>query len=262
VVPRYLADAVVVAALCVGVALLGLRDLEEPGVAAWSVPSMLREPRAFAAGLVAAGAVAAIIAVGTVLSITRFNDNWQTKYGRDYLATAQAELAAAPPGTVLLEGAVPEQVVAGYFYPDNLQSHFFRAAQRQPVFVTEAEEALMFDDTGRIRPAIVDGLDIVPGPADTCGHRVSSGRAVRIPLEAPAPDWPWWVNVGYMSSGDSAVTFQLGEATHTFDVQRGLNQIYFRLQAKGDAVQLSVSEPNVTLCTRYITVGKIVPKAP
>ncbi|MEU7908536.1 hypothetical protein [Actinoplanes sp. NPDC049118] len=260
-VPRYLADVVVVAALCVGVALLGLRDREERGAAEWPVPSVMREPGAFAVGLVAAVVVAATVAVGTLWSITRFNDTWQTKYGRDYLATAQAELAAAPPGTALLENVVPEQVVAGYFYPDNLQSHFFRAAARQPVFVTEAEEPLMFDDIGRIRPATVEGLDIVPGPTDNCGHRVSFGPALQIPLEAPASDWPWWIHVGYLSSGDSTVTFRLGEATHRFDVRRGLNQIYFQLQAEGDAVQLSVSNPKVTLCTRYLTVGKIVPKA-
>jgi hypothetical protein len=204
--------------------------------------------------------VAATIAGGTLWSITRFNDSWQTKYGRDYLATAEAELAAAPPGTVLVENVVPDRVIAGYFYPDNLQSHFFRAARRKPVFVTAAEQPSMFDDLGRIRPATVEGLDIVPGPADTCGHRVSSGQALRIPLEAPAPDWPWWIHVGYLSSGDSTATFQLGRATHTFDVRRGLNQIYFQLQAAGDAVRLSVSDPGVTLCTRNITVGKVVPK--
>jgi hypothetical protein len=56
------------------------------------------------------------------------------------------------------------------------------------------------------------------------------------------------------------VTFQLGTATHRFEVRRGLNQIYFRLEGRGDAVQLSVGDPGVVLCTRLVTVGKIVPK--
>jgi hypothetical protein len=259
-VPRYLADVVVVAALCVGVALLGLRDGVERGVAEWPVPTVLRAPRAFSVGLVAAIVVTGTIVVGNLWSIKRFNDNWQPKHGRDYLATAQAELAAAPPDTALVDNVVPERVVAGYFYPDNLQSHFFRAAQRQPDFVTAAEQLSMFDDTGRIRPATVEGLDIVPGPADKCGHRVAYGPARRIPLEAPAQDWRWWIHLAYVSSGDSTVTFQLGEATQVFGVRRGLNQIYFQLQAKGDAVQLSIADPGVTLCTRYISVGKVVLK--
>ncbi len=259
-VPRYLADVVVVAGLCVGVALLGLRDRPAPEAVTWPAPTLLREPGALAVGLVAAVVVVAMIAVGNLWTIARFSDNWRTKYGRAYLATAEAELAAAPPGTVLLDDTVPDRVVAGYFWPDNLQSHFFRAASRRPVFVTEAEQPSMLDATGRIRPASVQGQGIVPGPADGCGHRISYGPAVRIPLEEPVWDWPWWVHFGYLSSGDATVTVQLGQATHRFEVRRGLNQIYFRLAGAGDAVQLSVGNPDVTLCTQLITVGRLVPK--
>ncbi|WP_433794545.1 hypothetical protein [Actinoplanes sp. CA-252034] len=259
-VPRYVAEVVVVAALCVGVALLGLRDRARPDDAAWPVPPPLREPGAYAVGLVAAVIAVAALVMGTLTSIARFNDNWQTKHGKAYLETAQAALATAPPGTTLVEDTVPYQVVAGYFHPYNLQSHFFRAAPLQPVFVTETESPSMFDEAGRIRPATVDGIDILPAPADGCGHQAGFGVATRIPLQAPAPDWPWWVYVGYLSSGDSTVTLRLGEGSHDFDVRRGLNQIYFKLQGAGDAVQLTIHDPGVRLCTRDITVGKIVPK--
>ncbi len=258
-VPRYLSDVVVVAALCVGAALLGLRDREERSLGQWPLPSVLREPRGFTAGLVAAVVVAAAIVVGNLWSVATFDDAWQIKHGRDYLTTAQAELATMPPGTAMVDGVVPDRVVAGYFYPDNLQSHFFRAAPRKPVFVTETEAPSVFDDYGRIRPATVEGFDIVAGPTDTCGHRITSGRAVRIPLEEPAPDWLWWIHVGYVSSGDSTVTLQLGGAAHTFGVRQGLGQIYFQLQGRGDAVQLRVTDPGVTVCTRAIVVGKPVP---
>ncbi|WP_433833975.1 hypothetical protein ACQP2E_19435 [Actinoplanes sp. CA-015351] len=260
-VPRYLSDVAVVAALCVGVALLGLRDQEKPSgrqpVTAESPPPA-RGTAAYAMK-VAAAIVVAALAAGNLWSIDRFNDVWETKDGRDYLKTAQEELAGAPPGTAMVDNIVPDRVVAGYFHPDNLQSHFFRAAPLKPVFVTEAVQASMFDDRGRIRPAIVDGLDIVPGPVADCGHRIASGRALRIPLQGTAPDWPWWIHIGYLSSGDSTVEFQLGEAKHTFEARRGLSQIFFQLQGHGDAVQLRANDPNVTLCTQQITVGRIGP---
>jgi hypothetical protein len=259
-VPRYVAEAVVVAALCVGVALLGLRDRAEKDTAVWAVPPALREPGAYAVGLVAAVIAAVTVSMGTMTSIARFNDNWQTKHAKAYLDTTQAELATMVPGTDLVEDTVPYQVVAGYFYPDNLQSHFFRAAPLRPTFVTETEAPSMFDETGRIRPATVQGIDILPGPDDGCGHQAGFGTAARIPLRAPAADWPWWVYVGYLSSGDSTVTFRLGEGSHRFEVRRGLNQIYFRVQGAGDAVQLTVHDPAVRLCTRDITVGRIMPK--
>ncbi|WP_093621974.1 hypothetical protein [Actinoplanes philippinensis] len=260
-VPRYVAEVVVLAALCVGVALLGLRDRARPDDATWTVPPPLREPGAYAVGLVVAVIAAVTVSMGTLTSIARFNDNWQTKHAKNYLETAQAALVTAPPGTRLVEDTVPYQVVAGYFHPDNLQSHFFRAAPLQPVFVTEAETPSMFDEAGRIRPATVQGIDIVEGPDDGCGHQAGFGAGTRIPLRAPAPDWEWWVYVGYLSSGDSTVTLRLGEGAHEFEVRRGLNQIYFKLQGAGDAVQLTIHDPGVRLCTRDITVGKITPKA-
>ncbi|MEU4624569.1 hypothetical protein AB0G04_31925 [Actinoplanes sp. NPDC023801] len=260
-VPRYVAEAVVVAALCVGVALLGLRDRAEPGGTALPVPPVLREPGAYAVGLVAAVIAMVTVSMGTLTSIARFNDNWQTKHAKAYLQTSQAELASMVPGTELAEGTVPYQVVAGYFYPYNMQSHFFRAAPLRPNFVTEAVTPSMFDEAGRIRPATVEGIDILPGPTDNCGHQAGFGVPTRIPLEAPAPDWPWWVYIGYLSSGDATVTFRLGEGSHDFEAKRGLNHIYFRVQGAGDAAQLSVHDPAVRLCTRDITVGKLIPQS-
>jgi hypothetical protein len=260
-VPRYVAEAVVVAALCVGVALLGLRDRAEPDGTALPVPPVLREPGAYAVGLVAAVIAMVTVSMGTLTSIARFNDNWQTKHAKAYLETAQAQLGSMVPGTELVEDTVPYQVVAGYFYPYNLQSHFFRAAPLRPTFVTEAETPSMFNEAGRIVPATVQGLDILPGPTDDCGHQAGFGVPTRIPLRAPAPDWAWWVYVGYLSSGDATVTFRLGEGSHDFEAKRGLNHIYFRLQGAGDTVQLTVHDPAVRLCTRDITVGKLLPQS-
>ncbi|WP_373367510.1 hypothetical protein [Micromonospora purpureochromogenes] len=258
-VPRYVADVVVVAALCVGVALLGRSDAEEDDVASWPVPTVLREPGAFAVGLIAMIMVLATVGVGTLWSTARFGDNWRTKHGRDYLSTAQSELAVAPPGTVFLDDIVPDRVVAGYFWPDNLQSHFFRPAEVKPTFVTDAESPSMFDETGRIRPAAVQGRRNVPGPDETCGHRIDGGRTTRIPLDGPVPEWPWAVYFGYLSSGDSTVTFRLGEASHQFAVRRGLNQIFFRLEGGGPAVEVTAADPSVVICTKVITVGDLVP---
>ena len=259
-VPRYVAEAVVVAALCVGVALLGLRDRPEPEKTVWAVPAVLREPGASAVTLVAAVAVVVAVVMGTLTTIAGFNDNWEIKHGRAYLETTQAELAAAPPGTVLAEEPVPTPVIAGYFHPFNLQSHFFRAAPLRPTFVTEGAAPSMFDETGRIRPVDVQGTDIVAASDDGCGHRVSRGTATTIALQHPAPDWPWWIHVGYLSSGDSTATFRLGRVSHEFQVHEGLNDYYFKMQSEGAAVQLRVHDPKVALCTKEITVGKVTPK--
>ncbi|MFC4146838.1 hypothetical protein ACFO0M_11305 [Micromonospora mangrovi] len=258
-VPRYVADVVVVAAICVGVALLGRSDADEDDVASWPVPTVLREPGAFAVGLIAVIMVLATVGVGTLWSTARFGDNWRTKNGREYLATAQSELAYAPPGTVFLDHIVPDQVIAGYFWPDNLQSHFFRPAKLKPTFVADAENPSMFDDAGRIRPAGVQGRRNVPGPDETCGHRIDGGRTTRILLDGPVPEWPWVVYFGYLSSGDTTVTFRLGDASHQFAVRRGLNQVFFPLEGGGPAVEVTAADPSVVICTKVVTVGDLVP---
>ncbi|TNH29710.1 hypothetical protein FHG89_11330 [Micromonospora orduensis] len=259
VIPRYVADVVLVAAICVGAALLGTKDADEDDVSAWPVPTVLREPGAFAVGLVSIIVLLASIGVGTLWSTARFGDNWSTKYGRDYLATAQAELAAAPPNTVFFDATVPERVVAGYFWPDNLQSHFFRPAERRPTFVELAERPSTFDESGRIRPVVVEGRKIVPGPVADCGHLAEGGRTTRIMMDGYLEEWPYVVHFGYLSSGDSTALFQLGDATREITLRRGLNEVFFLLEGAGDSVRITVATPGVGVCTKLITVGRAVP---
>ncbi|MFJ5619987.1 hypothetical protein [Micromonospora sp. NPDC093243] len=259
VVPRYVADVVLVAAICVGAALLGTKDADEEDVSAWPLPTVLREPGAFAVGLVSIIAVLVTIGVGTLWSTARFGDNWSTKYGREYLATTQAELATAPPGTVFLDNVVPDRVVAGYFWPDNLQSHFFRPADRRPTFVTEAERPSTFDEFGRIRPVVVEGRKVLPGPVPDCGHLAQGGQTARIPLDGYLEEWPYVVHFGYLSSGDSTAIVRLGEASRQITLRRGLNEVFFLLEGAGSAVQVTVGTPGVGVCTNLITVGRAVP---
>ncbi|MEV1072159.1 hypothetical protein AB0J15_09570 [Micromonospora parva] len=259
IIPRYVADVVLVAAICVGAALLGTKDADEDDVSAWPVPTVLREPGAFAVGLVSIIVVLATIGVGTLWSTARFGDNWSTKYGRDYLATTQIELAAAAPGTVFLETTVPDRVIAGYFWPDNLQSHFFRPAERRPTFVEEAEKPFMFDDFGRIRPVAVQGRKVVPGTVPNCGHLAEGGVPARIPLDGYLEEWPYAVHFGYVSSGDSTALFRLGDAVRVITLKRGLNDVFFLLEGAGDAVEVTVSTSGVRVCTQLITVGRAVP---
>ncbi|WP_373684442.1 hypothetical protein [Micromonospora thermarum] len=259
VIPRYVADVVLVAAICAGAALLGIRDTDEGDVSAWPVPTVLREPGAFAVGLVSMIAVLATIAVGTLWSTARFGDNWSTKHGREYLETAQAELAAAPPGTVFLDTIVPDRVVAGYFWPDNLQSHFFRPADRRPVFVKQAERPSTFDENGRIRPAAVEGWKIVPGSVPNCGHLAEGGRTTTIPMERSLEEWPYVVQFGYFSEEATTAIIRLGDATREITLKNGLNEVFFLLKGAGHAIEITVRTPGVAVCTNLITVGRVVP---
>ncbi len=259
-VPRFVADVVPVAAICVGVALFGLRDAgEQDRYVPRPLPGIPRVLNSIAVGRAAITAVLVAVGLGAVWSTVTFGDNWSTKYGREYLATAQAELAAAPAGTVFLDATVPDRVVSGYFWPDNLQSYFFRPAEHQPEFVEVAELPVTFDAEGRIRPVRIEGVPVLPGQVSDCGHLVESGRTTRIPLAAPVEEWPYVVEFGYLSSGDATVTLRLGEDTREIAVRSGLNQLFFPLHGAGDAIEVTINTPDISLCTRLITVGRVVP---
>lgn len=259
-VPRFVADVVPVAAICVGVALFGLRDDgERARFAARPLPGVPRALGSITVGRVVTIAVLVAVGTGAVWSTVRFGENWSTKHGREYLTTAQAELAAAPADTVFLDAVVPDRVVAGYFWPDNRQSHFFRPAERRPEFVEVAELPVTFDEEGRIRPVRIEGVTVLPGPVPDCGHRVESGQTTQIPLETRVEQWPHVVEFGYLSSGDATATMRLGEATREITVRRGLNQLYFPLPGAGETIEVTLSTPDVALCTRLITVGRVVP---
>ncbi len=259
-VPRFVADAVPVAAVCVGVALFGLRDAgEQDWYAPRPLPGIPRGRDSIAVGRVATIAVLVAVGLGAAWSTVQFGENWSTKHGREYLATAQAELAAAPADTVFLDAVVPDRVVAGYLWPDNLQSHFFRPAEHRPKFVEVAELPVTFDAEGRIRPVQIEGVKVRPGAVPDCGHLVESGRTARIPLEAPVEEWQYVVEFGYLSSGDATATVRLGEATREITLRSGLNQLYFPLPGAGEAVEVTISTPDIALCTRSITVGRVVP---
>lgn len=258
--PRYVCDVLVVAAFCLGIALMGLAGTTDPR------PAAPERPRRFPALLRARTRPAfAVVLVGLLVgagwSTVGFGDLWAVKNGRAFLQTAEAELARAPAGTVFLDRPVPETVQASFFYPYHLYSRFFLPAKRQPTIVDEAEKPSVFDNAGRIRPAWVQGVDIRPGADPWCRtHKVVGGAAVRLPLQEPVANRRWVVRIGYLSggSGESAAVLRLGDGTRAFTVRPGLHQVFFVLDGGGDAVELTVQNRDVWVCTNDITVGQPV----
>jgi hypothetical protein len=260
-VPRYLGDVLLVAAVCVGVAVCGLRRLDsadEP--AADPVPAPVRNhPQPFRTGL-AVGLV--LLIASSLYSGVDFAADWQVKAGREYLRTARADLAAAEPGTVFMDQPVPEAVVPGLSHPWNMQSRFFGPLADGPVFVTEARKLSVFDEAGHIRPAWVDGVPARPGPLPGCGYRITRGRTVTIPLTAGVVDYWQVVRIGYLSDRDTTATIRVGDhAGVPFDVHRGLNAMFLLMLVDGDEVELTARDPAANLCTDEIEIGALVPQS-
>ncbi|GAA4471323.1 hypothetical protein [Phytohabitans houttuyneae] len=262
-VPRYIGDVLVVAAICVGVALCGLRrdgdEGDEGGGKDEPAPAAVRaHPRPFAAAL----AAATVLLVGSSLySGVDFGTDWASKQGRDYLNTARAGLDAAEPGTVFMDQPVPEAVVARLSAPWNMQSRFFSPLDEDPVFVTQARQLWVFDSSGKVRPAWVKGVKARPGPAPGCGYQVTGGQPVAVPLDGTVVEYWQAVRMAYLVDRDTTATFRISTGeTKTFEVRRGLNAIFLLLYGGGSQVELTVADPEASFCTNEIEIGELVPQ--
>ncbi|MFG2064956.1 hypothetical protein ACGFIK_26485 [Micromonospora sp. NPDC048871] len=265
-VPRYVSDVVVVAAICLGVAVVGLArttsttvppapaDPPEPGLLG-PVPERYRESVTVALVLVLVA-----VGLGTVWTTARYGDEWEAKSGRSYIDTVRIEMASAPPDTVFFDAPVPDNVVPRLSSPYNLQSRFFRAFGTRPTFVDETDNASVLDALGRIQVATIVGSTIQPGPQEGCGYLVSTGKTVRMPLNEPRFHWHWVVRIGYLSSADGTATLRLGDGEAQFPVRKGLNQRFFRITGGGDTVELTVTSGEVSLCTNEIAIGDPAPR--
>ncbi|WP_433388541.1 hypothetical protein [Micromonospora sp. KLBMP9576] len=270
-VPRYVSDVVVVAALCIGVALLGLAapaagrppegaggTPDDPDAGDPPPPAVLARHRETVSTVLVVVLFAG--GLGAAWSTARYGDEWAVKRGRAFLETARAELAAAPPGTVFLDQPVPGDVVPALSAPYNRQSKFFQAMADGPVFVPGAEAPSIFDASGHVAPVRVVGPAVRPGPEEGCGYKIVGGRTVRMPLSAPRDDWFWVVRVGYLSSADTTAVFRLGDTSREFPVKQGLHQYFFEFTGGGDTVELTLPSHGVTVCTNEVVVGTPMPQ--
>ncbi|WP_430787670.1 hypothetical protein [Actinoplanes sp. G11-F43] len=259
-VPRYLGDVLLVAALCVGVAVCGLRrpgDAPEP--AADPLPAPVRRfPQQFAVGL---GVCLVLLVANSVWSSRDWAADWSSKAARDYIRNTQAELAAAEPGTVFMDQPVPDLVMSAVIYPWNMQSNFFKPLKHGPVFVTESDKLSVIDDSGRIRPAWVKGIRSKPGPLPGCGYQVKGGRTVTVPLDGELVDYWHTLRIGYLSDRETTAYIKVGHRpAMAFDVHRGLNAMFMLRMVDGDEVELTVEDPKASFCTDEIEIGELVPQ--
>jgi hypothetical protein len=267
--PRYVADALLVAVLCLGIAMLGLRETPDHPEAAPAVAARAVWPAGFPPALrtATAATTASLVLLGGYLlgaawSTERFGDLWSVKDGRDFLRTAEADLAALPPGTEFLDLALPEKVQSSLSYPYNLDSQFFLPARHRPVFVTESEDPWIFDKAGHAVHANVGGNPIKPSHETACGYVVHNGEPTRMPLSNPQQwEWLFVVKLVYLSSGESQAHLSIGKDPKFFTVYKGVHTIFFLVEATGPTVEMTVEDSSVTLCTNEITIGNAVPRS-
>lgn len=292
--PRYTADAVVVAALALGFALLPLAgarthtadavagpepDLfaerparpEPPGDGPAAAPgdrlARLRDrltTRPAASGpvppslvLLAAYLVSCLITTG--LSAQHMADT----SGREYVETARGELAQQA-GVSVWDGAVPDDVLGGVFNDNARVSRVFSSLPEPPRFNEPTADLRMVDGLGLLRGVtMLAEARGVPGPNPDCGYGVQAGQQREVPLAGVTRDRRQVVRVGYYNGRavPGAVTVDGVPVRVTF--QQGLHYVYVVAPGPVRSVGLSVdaSEVGAGFCATDVVVGQPWPAA-
>lgn len=266
---RYQGELGAVTAIALALAVLPVRGAVEP-VEVRRPSELLDHPRRVVLAVLAAVAVATV-------SSTGFVRHWQTHDpAQAYFDHLLGALDDAPTRLVLDDTTVPVVVMGAYSYPDNTLSHLLTSYSDETSFPRSAVDRVStVTDEGRVVPTVVTPLEkAAPGPSSQCGYRVED-QARTISVDPTGigvlPDTrdhsAIWVRIGYLASGPSPVTVQVGDETISATIVGGLHALYVRTGLVADTLdseqvsQVTVSglQDGAALCTNDVTAGPLAP---
>jgi hypothetical protein len=194
---------------------------------------------------------------GAAFSNLQYATHWRNQNPAPaYFDSVEASLADQDRRVPLADLAVPEMIMWGFRFPENTYSHVFAMhadKTRYPSVVTD--DLFVFDDRGRLRPALITSVRRDGPPGDGgCGYRVEDS-AVTVPLDGPVVGGGWGVRLGYLADGESPLTVTAGERVHETRVENGLHTLYFQASGEFDQIRLSGLRDGTELCTDDVTLG-------
>jgi hypothetical protein len=259
---RYVADAVPVLAVCLGLAF-------------WPVAGQREDPRRHVAApgsqagrMVGAAAVGAFV-IGSVWSVQAYQNVTSSVPDRVYIANARVAVADAPNGTVIADQPVPPALMLGIFGQDAYASRVIEpmesAAAARRISWTRRPDGtidhlMVFGSDGRLHEAAVYGQTSAPSSVGRRCQKASHGQVVARFL-VPSGAHSQVLRVAYLAApaaGGAGMTVTYGGATQRLAVRPGLHSAYLPVHGSSDAV--TVSGPAAAgLCVGEVQAGIIVP---
>jgi hypothetical protein len=253
---RYVTDTAAVFVLCLGLAFLPLAG--ETSGSRFRLPAGTppETGRAIARSARAATAVVlAIFLAGSFWSLQSLEGISHTGAARSYIATARAAIAQAPRGAVIVDTPTPAMIMNPYFFrPWGNTSYVIGAMARDhparhlswsasPYGVVPG--LMIFDATGRLRPAVVAGPSSGPPPYGLhCWSMTSDGTS--IPVHTSLFRWPWTVRLDYDGPA-AALALRFGGNARsggrwaTVTLPAGAHAIYVPLVGAGNEITVRLA---------------------
>jgi hypothetical protein len=248
---RYLADASVVAALALAMALF-----------ATDVPERAKPHRRL--GLSAAldrPAVTALVLLVYVnscaITSVEMVSRWADTSAEPYVRTAQAELRRLG-DVVVYDRQPPPEVLSPWFLEDARVSRVLGPLPEKPRFDEPTHDLRVVDDQGRLRPAtVVPATQSRAGPDPQCGWPVRGASGGTIRMGQQMYPWRWTVEINYFAGTATRARVTLGERSVPVRFRRGLHTLYIVYVGPVGDIKIDSLGPGLTVCVPSVVVGQV-----
>lgn len=246
--PRYTAEAVVIAAVClagVGAAVRVRRDRLRHDL--W------RATRPWA------GAVVAVVVIASLVSTAAVVARLPMGATRDYITTAR-DTSALLSGVDLADGPVPDFVISPLLLNEARSSVAVGPLRDEFRFQQPTRDLRVLDASGRPRPVEVRRLAGTEPAAedDACPWPIRQ-RMVALPLDAQLPEGDWVVDVSYYSGVPTTGRLEVGTRSVDVEFLAGAHHLYLELPdtAVDAAVSLGELARGDAICVTGVAVGTV-----
>ncbi len=251
---RYVADAVVVLAVGLGLALLPLRGETD----AYRRPLPGRSALLLAAGL-AAGAYL----VASVVSTEAYRATLSGDRVRAYLETVSAELARVPDDVVIYPAPVPDDIVlplnGDRRLSDRLLAPLARPAIRTRMAHPEpSHEAVVFGKDGRLARMSIFGFFRTPAQGQGC--LPSANGVVTLPEVVSEERRGLAGALSYAADRSLSATVEVGGERIVLNLRKTPgDRVHFPVSGPGRGMRVVMDDPAARVCVTGVALG--VPRA-
>lgn len=250
---RYVADAVPVLAICLGLAFWPLATAEQGGKA----PRAATVPQPVQVLPLSTGQVRRSVAAMTVgafvlcslWSVEAYRHVTTGAEARGFILNAQLAMKEARPGTLVVDNEIPPGIVLGSFgkwaHASTVIGDMAVAGAKSNLVWIRVPSGVydnlrIFGIDGRLHLAQVIGTASLPRPAGQDCWKAHGGQ-VQVPLYGPIPTGPAMLRIGYLwySQFRGLVTVRYGSMVRQVQLKPGLNSLYLPVDGGARSVIIS-----------------------
>jgi hypothetical protein len=264
---RYVADAVPVLALALG--LTFMTPLDRRADPMWARRSFVidrggdgvlpERTRRWTPWVTVAvcGSLSLAFAASASITDVRIAQRGGERSAKAWLAAAKSELVANPTAAVV-DSYLPSTAISSAVFPEAAKASRALAPIAPGIgWDAPAEQPLIFDRTGHLRPVAVSAATVAdPGPTRACGY-LAFDTPVTVPLRRPALAWRWGVEMSYYTDRDADAFVTIDGDRQEVRLLRGVHHLVLIHEGRVPAVTIDTGGSPV--CIGSLRVGELSP---